>query len=187
LTGSTGIRPRYTRRGPFVPRFLAKLPAYERKPLNERVAGAPPGTLGLVDSMLAFDPRKRCPIAAAVGHACFDEYREEDLEARAGFQVEMDDVEGVRLEKKAIQKLLYDDIRAFHRSVLPFPRVSFFFLRALTRPRSVTQEPADRAPPPHRMDREDSLKTAISRDHLDDIRDALHEPQDISVEDMHIA
>jgi hypothetical protein len=113
--------------------------------------------------MLAFDPRKRCPIAAAVGHACFDEYREEDLEARAGFQVEMDDVEGVRLEKKAIQKLLYDDIRAFHRS-----------------------EPADRAPPPHRMDREDSLKTAISRDHLDDIRDALHEPQDISVEDMHI-
>ena len=107
--------------------------------------------------MLAFDPRKRCPIAAAVGHACFDEYREEDLEARAGFQVEMDDVEGVRLEKKAIQKLLYDDIRAFHRS-----------------------EPADRAPPPRpQLDKEDSIRTAISLDRLNDIRDAM-------IEDMRI-
>ena len=44
------------------------------------------------------------------------------------------------------------------------------------------QEPADRAPPPNLVDREDSLKTAISRDHLDDLRDALVE----DMNDVHV-
>jgi len=137
--------------------FLDGQPAYDRKPLAQRITNAPRGTLALVEAMLQFHPTKRRPIADCVADACFDEYREEDLEARAGFSVEMDDVESVKLEKGAIQKLLYDDIRAFHRS-----------------------EPADRAPPPRpQLDKEDSIRTAISLDRLNDIRDAM-------IEDMRI-
>lgn len=97
-------------------RFLDELPAYEKQSLESKVTDAPAQTLDLVDLMLSFDPKKRLPIQDCVAHPCFDDYREDDLELRAGYHVEMDDVETVKLEKKAIQKLLYDDIRAFHRA-----------------------------------------------------------------------
>ena len=102
--------------------FLDGLPRYAAQPLADAVPGAPPAHLKLVANMLAFDPKRRTPIADCVDDPVFDDYRENDLEARAGFQVEMDDIEAVALTKPAIQKLLYDDIRAFHRD-LPTDRV----------------------------------------------------------------
>ena len=42
--------------------------------------------------MLAFDPKQRATMASSLADPCFDDYREDDLEARAGYRVEMDDV-----------------------------------------------------------------------------------------------
>ena len=69
--------------------------------------------------------RKRTPVSDCIDHACLADYREHELEARAGFHVEMDDVEAVALTKSAIQRLLYDDVRAFHRD-LPADRGRVF-------------------------------------------------------------
>ena len=105
--------------------FLDGLPAYAAQPLDRKVPGAPPGALDLVLGMLRFDPRKRTPVSDCIDHACLADYREHELEARAGFHVEMDDVEAVALTKSAIQRLLYDDVRAFHRD-LPADRGRVF-------------------------------------------------------------
>ncbi|KAH8091923.1 MAP kinase [Aureococcus anophagefferens] len=109
--------------------FLDGLPAYAAQPLDRKVPGAPPGALDLVLGMLrfdlCFDPRKRTPVSDCIDHACLADYREHELEARAGFHVEMDDVEAVALTKSAIQRLLYDDVRAFHRD-LPADRGRVF-------------------------------------------------------------
>ena len=69
--------------------------------------------------MLVFNPRERLPIARSVEHRAFDDYREDDLELRAGYRVEMDDVENVTLDKAAIRALLWKDIRAFQRNSEP--------------------------------------------------------------------
>jgi len=49
----------------------------------------------------------------------FDDYREDDLEARAGYRVDMEDVELVKLYPSSIRSMLYRDIRAFHRNSEP--------------------------------------------------------------------
>jgi mitogen-activated protein kinase 1/3 len=99
--------------------FLDSLPNTKSRPLAERVPNAPRGLVDLAERMLAFDPRKRLPIAKSVEHAAFDDYREDDLELRAGYRVEMDDVENVTLDKAAIRALLWKDIRAFQRNSEP--------------------------------------------------------------------
>ena len=44
-----------------------------------------------------------------------EEFREHELEQDAGFHVKIDDVETTKLNKKSLQKMLYNEIRAFHR------------------------------------------------------------------------
>ena len=41
------------------------------------------------------------------------------MEARAGYRVDMEDVEEVKLESSHIRSMLYRDIRAFHRNSEP--------------------------------------------------------------------
>jgi len=48
--------------------------------------------------MLAFDPKKRATMGQCLEDSSFDDYREDDLEARAGYRVDMEDVEEVKLE-----------------------------------------------------------------------------------------
>ena len=69
--------------------------------------------------MLAFDPKQRATMARSLADPCFDDYREDDLEARAGYRVEMDDVEAVAIDASAIRALLWKDIRSFHRDSDP--------------------------------------------------------------------
>ena len=64
--------------------FLDHLPASKPRPLAERVPNAPRGLVDLAERMLAFNPRSRLPIAQSVQHTAFDDYREDDLELRAG-------------------------------------------------------------------------------------------------------
>jgi len=99
--------------------FLESLPNTKARPLAERVPNAPRGLVDLAERMLVFNPRERLPIARSVEHRAFDDYREDDLELRAGYRVEMDDVENVTLDKAAIRALLWKDIRAFQRNSEP--------------------------------------------------------------------
>ena len=79
----------------------------------------PPGLERLCTSMLAFDPKKRATMGQCLEDSSFDDYREDDLEARAGYRVDMEDVEEVKLESSHIRSMLYRDIRAFHRNSEP--------------------------------------------------------------------
>jgi len=99
--------------------FLDRLPAYPRRPLSERLPRAPTGLVALSERMLAFDPKQRATMARSLADPCFDDYREDDLEARAGYRVEMDDVEAVAIDASAIRALLWKDIRSFHRDSDP--------------------------------------------------------------------
>ena len=67
--------------------------------------------------MLVFNPRKRMSIRKALEHKYVEEFRELGLEQDAEFQVKIDDVEKIKLDKKSLQKMLYSEIRAFHRQV----------------------------------------------------------------------
>ena len=80
---------------------------------------APTGLVALSERMLAFDPKQRATMARSLADPCFDDYREDDLEARAGYRVEMDDVEAVAIDASAIRALLWKDIRSFHRDSDP--------------------------------------------------------------------
>ena len=122
-----------TTRCPFVDNanaksFLDRLPKYEAKPLALRFLPTkakpqqqppPPGLERLCTSMLAFDPKKRATMGQCLEDSSFDDYREDDLEARAGYRVDMEDVEEVKLESSHIRSMLYRDIRAFHRNSEP--------------------------------------------------------------------
>lgn len=103
--------------------FLDRLPKYEAKPLDDRFASdkpqPPAGLCQLATKMLHFDPKKRATMAQCLTDPSFDDYREDDLEARAGYRVDMEDVELVKLDPSSIRSMLYRDIRAFHRNSEP--------------------------------------------------------------------
>ncbi|KAH8078184.1 MAP kinase [Aureococcus anophagefferens] len=116
--------------------FLDGLPAYAAQPLDRKVPGAPPGALDLVLGMLRFDLCGNQPLVWGFDREADARLRlhrprvprglpRARARARAGFHVEMDDVEAVALTKSAIQRLLYDDVRAFHRD-LPADRGRVF-------------------------------------------------------------
>ena len=65
--------------------------------------------------MLKINPSRRISLGDAMAHAYVEEFREDALEQPAGFDVEMADVEEVKLTKKNLQRMMYEEVRAFHR------------------------------------------------------------------------
>ena len=95
--------------------FMTQLPDYKPQPLAERFPGAPPAALELLGRMLKINPTRRISLADAMAHPYVEEFREDALERPAGFGVEMADVEEVKLTKKNLQRMMYEEVRAFHR------------------------------------------------------------------------
>ncbi|KAJ1462308.1 kinase-like domain-containing protein [Pelagophyceae sp. CCMP2097] len=98
--------------------FMLDLPAYTPQDLSSKFPDASKydGALDLLAKMLVFDPNRRIDTAAALEDKYVSEFRDEALEQVAGYHVKIDDVEAVKLEKKSLQRMLYNEIRAFHRS-----------------------------------------------------------------------
>ena len=94
---------------------MKQLPKYEPQPLEEKFPGAPAAALDLLGRMLKINPSRRISLGDAMAHAYVEEFREDALERPAGFGVEMADVEEVKLTKKNLQRMMYEEVRAFHR------------------------------------------------------------------------
>ena len=98
-------------------KFMLELPGFKAQSLRSRFPTTNDDALNLLASMLVFNPRKRMSIRKALEHKYVEEFRELGLEQDAEFQVKIDDVEKIKLDKKSLQKMLYSEIRAFHRQV----------------------------------------------------------------------
>ena len=71
--------------------------------------------------MLTFDPAKRCAAADALAHPYVKEWRDPDVEKPAGFYIDMDDIEALRLTKRNLQKMFFDEVLSIHRPQLAPP------------------------------------------------------------------
>ena len=101
--------------------FMLQLPDYKPQALGERFPGAGAPALDLLSLMLVLDPAKRIPPEAALAHAYVEEFREPDLERPAGFAVEMNDVEELKLTKKNLQRMMCVSSRRDLKPPLPPP------------------------------------------------------------------
>mmetsp|Transcript_11607 Transcript_11607/g.36936 ORF Transcript_11607/g.36936 Transcript_11607/m.36936 type:complete len:405 (-) Transcript_11607:447-1661(-) len=97
--------------------FMLQLPDYKAQELQLKILNAPALALDMLSLILVFNPRKRLTIREALGHEFVEEFREHELERDAGFHVKIDDVEQTKLTKKNLQRMLYSEIRAFHRQM----------------------------------------------------------------------
>lgn len=96
--------------------FMLQLPDYKSQDFQSKFHSATNAmALNLLEKMLVFNPRKRTSLHEALEHKYVEEFREHELERDAGFHVKVDDVEMITLNKKSLQKMLYAEIRAFHR------------------------------------------------------------------------
>lgn len=96
--------------------FMLQLPDYQPQPLATKFPSVVnTDALDLLGLMLVFDPKKRTSLHNVLQHKYVEEFREHELEQDAGFHVKIDDVETTKLNKKSLQKMLYNEIRAFHR------------------------------------------------------------------------
>ena len=95
--------------------FMLQLPDYKPQDLRSKFPNAEVDALDLFSSMVIFNPEKRTSLHNAMSHKFVEEFREHELERDAGFHVKIDDVEQVKLTKKNLQRMLYSEIRAFHR------------------------------------------------------------------------
>jgi len=98
--------------------FMLQLPNFKPLNLRSKFLDANGDAIDLLAMMLVFDPRKRIILHDALEHNYVNEFRERLLEQDAGFQVKIDDVEMVKLDKESIREMLFDEIQAFHRQVL---------------------------------------------------------------------
>ena len=88
------------------------LPNHPPRPLSERLQRLATA-LDLVSKLLVFDPAKRCAAAAALAHPYVAEWREPDVEKPAGFYIDMDDIEELRLCCN-LQKMFFDEVLSLH-------------------------------------------------------------------------
>lgn len=96
--------------------FMLQLPDYAPQALQSKFSNTTNiAALDLLAKMLVFNPKKRTSLHKALEHKYVEEFREHELERDAGFHVKMDDVEMIKLNKKSLQRMLYAEIRAFHR------------------------------------------------------------------------
>ena len=102
-------------------RFMMALPDRPPRPLAEVFPGASATALDLVAKMLTFDPAKRCAAADALAHPYVKEWRDPDVEKPAGFYIDMDDIEALRLTKRNLQKMFFDEVLSIHRPQLAPP------------------------------------------------------------------
>ena len=101
--------------------FLRTLPPKPKKPWSEVFPNAAPAALELLGRMLVFDPAKRCAAADALAHPYVADWREPDVEKPAGFYIDMDDIEALRLTKRNLQKMFFDEVLSIHRPQLAPP------------------------------------------------------------------
>jgi len=95
--------------------FMLQLPDYKAVDLPSKFPSGDAESLDLLASMIVFNPAKRTSLHNALAHRFVAEFREPDYERDAGFKVKIDDVEQIKLTKPNLQRMLHDEIRAFHR------------------------------------------------------------------------
>lgn len=95
--------------------FMMQLPEYNAQGLRSKFLDVNADALDLLAQMLVFNPRNRIPVRETLQHKYVLEFRDHELERGAGFHVKVKDVEGTKLNKKSLQKMLYTEIRTFHR------------------------------------------------------------------------
>lgn len=95
--------------------FMLQLPDYVAQNLHTKFQrlGNEHG-LDLLSKILIFDPKRRLSIDQALRHSYIEDFREENVEQDAGFTVKVDDIEATKLNKKNLQRMLYNEINHFH-------------------------------------------------------------------------
>ncbi len=100
--------------------FMLQLPDYRPQVLKTKFHNVNnTDALSLLALILVFDPKKRISLHDVFQHKYIEEFREHELEQDADFHVKIDDVETTKLNKKSLQRMLYGEIRAFHRQAPP--------------------------------------------------------------------
>jgi mitogen-activated protein kinase 1/3 len=100
--------------------FMLQLPDYKSQNFQIKFPKVEDDdALNLLARMLVFNPKGRISLRGALKHKYVEDFREYELEQDAGFHVKVDDIEATKLNKACLQKMLYNEIRAFHRKVPP--------------------------------------------------------------------
>jgi mitogen-activated protein kinase 1/3 len=95
-------------------RFMLGLPATERLDMAHKFPDSNADALDLLCRMLILDPAKRITVAESLEHPYLASLHDETLEPTAQTNVNWDDIETCELTKKNLQRLIFDDICAFH-------------------------------------------------------------------------
>jgi len=83
------------------------------KPLSQMFSEAAPDALDLLEKMLVIDPNKRISVDDALAHPYLASIRNRDDETVADSSFAFD-FENEKLTKPVLQKLIWDEMRAFH-------------------------------------------------------------------------
>ncbi|TYZ57465.1 hypothetical protein PybrP1_000816 [[Pythium] brassicae (nom. inval.)] len=83
------------------------------KPLAQLFPDAPPDALDLLEQMLVIDPNKRISIDAALAHPYLASIRNVEDETMATESFDYD-FENEKLTKPVLQRLIWDEMKAFH-------------------------------------------------------------------------
>lgn len=103
--------------------FMLQLPDYKSQNFRAKFPKVEDvDALNLLARMLVFNPKGRISLRGALKHKYVEDFREYELEQDAGFHVKVDDIEATKLNKGCLQRMLYNEIRAFHRKVPPHHR-----------------------------------------------------------------
>ena len=94
--------------------FMRSLPRANPMNLQTKFPDASPQALDLLTQMLTMNPRERVRVEEALTHPWLTPVREQQLEARANFTVNLNDIEDLQLNKANLQRMMYAEICAFH-------------------------------------------------------------------------
>jgi len=98
--------------------FMMHLPRQSVADFHTMFPNASDDALDLLSKMLTIDPAKRMKVGEALDHPYLRNVREPDrLERPANYQVDVEDVETLPLNRTNLQRMMFEEIRLFHEGI----------------------------------------------------------------------
>lgn len=94
--------------------YVKALPQCREMAFDQVVPEASVTAHNLMQGLLTFDPRKRISAQEAIAHPFCETCRKPHLESTASQRVETADIESVSMDRRTIQRKMFEEICAFH-------------------------------------------------------------------------